>query len=156
MRYNTGNALDERFNALLFQIMRLYYIRVHALMSELGLSRGQPPILRLLWQQDGRNQREIGDMLHLRPATISVILQRMEKAGLLKRQTDPDDLRVSRAYLTKKGREIQSAVEQTLTVLETECCRGFTREEKVLFSQFLVRVKNNLLQANDGPTSRQS
>ncbi|NLG86757.1 MAG: MarR family transcriptional regulator [Firmicutes bacterium] len=151
MNYNTGNALDEKFNALLFQIMRLHYIRVHNLMSQLGLSRGQPPILKLLWEKDGRCQRELGEILHLRPATISVILRRMEKSGLVKRQADPNDRRVSRSYLTQKGREIQSAVEQALQVLEDECCQGFAPEEKTLLSHFLLRIRNNLLQANNGP-----
>ena len=80
----------------------------------------------------------------------------MEKSGLLERHVDPDDLRVSRAYLTKKGREIQSAVEQALTELENECCQGFTPQDKKLLFHFLVRIRNNLLQANDGPTSPQS
>lgn len=155
MNCKTDTAWDKRFNTLLFQIIRLHYIRVHDLMSELGLSRGQPPILRLLWEQDGRCQREMGDILHLSPATISVILQRMEQNGLLKRRPDPDDRRVLQAYLTDKGREVQSAVEQTLSVLEDECCHGFTPEEKSLLSQFMLRIRNNLLKATGSPTSRQ-
>lgn len=73
--------------------------------------------------------------------------QFMEKVGLIERRPDPEDRRVTRVYLTDKGRELQAQVEEKLRVLNEEAFRGFTQNEKVLLRRFLLQIKDNLLQA---------
>ncbi|MGQ9473722.1 MAG: MarR family transcriptional regulator [Candidatus Caldatribacteriaceae bacterium] len=72
-------------------------------MGKIGLHKGQPVILALLWKQDGLTQKEIAESLGLRPPTLTVMLQRMEKAGFLKRMVDVRDMRMIRVSLTEKG-----------------------------------------------------
>lgn len=142
---NTIKDLDF----LLTQIIRLHHARAHRLFGKLGLYRGQPPILFILWQKDGRTQKEIAERLQLKPATITDGLKRMERAGLLERRPDPGDRRVSRVYLTDRGKEMQARVEENLMVLNEESFRGFTLEEKVLLRRFFMQIKDNLLKAID-------
>lgn len=146
-------ANSDSLDFLLGQVIRLHRARVHKLFGKLGLYRGQPPILFILWEEDGRTQKEIADRLHLKPATITDGLKRMEKVGLIERRPDPEDRRVTRVYLTDKGRELQAQVEEKLRVLNEEAFRGFTQNEKVLLRRFLLQIKDNLLQAigEDGP-----
>jgi DNA-binding MarR family transcriptional regulator len=110
--------------ALLTKIIRLLYIRTHKLFSEIGLSKGQPPILFVLWQEDGCTQREIARRLKLRPATITVALKRMERDELIYRRTDEKDLRMSRVFLTTKGMELKSEIQRIMKTLEEECFHG--------------------------------
>jgi MarR family transcriptional regulator, organic hydroperoxide resistance regulator len=73
------------------------------------------------------------------------MLKRMEKAGLLVRRADPNDLRVSRVYLTDKGRKLESQVEEVIRIMDHECFDEFTAEEKVLLRRFFIHMRSNLL-----------
>ena len=71
------------------------------------------------------------------PATTTKMIQRMEKAGFVKRQSDAKDQRVSRVYLTKAGRAVHSKLEAILQQMEIENFRGFNKEEQVILRGFL-------------------
>jgi len=128
---------------LLSQVVRAYQYRMQSLLSKYGLYPGQPPILFLLWEKDGRTQSEFCEALELAPPTVTVMLKRMEKAGLLRRSPDPGDLRVSRVFLTDTGRSIRPEVEEAIVKLDDECFKGFTPEEKVLLRRFLLHMRDN-------------
>ncbi len=134
----------ESLHALFLQVLRYHFLRYHHLLGRIGLHRGQPLVLALLWEQDGRTQGEIAEKLCLRPATVTVVLRRMEKAGLLERRNDPEDLRVVRVYLTERGRALEKDVKRIHRVLEKECFARFTPEEKALLREFLTRMRDNL------------
>ena len=51
------------------------------------------------------SQREIAEHLRIKPPTVNVTVQRLEKAGFLFRKADEKDQRVSRIYLTEKGKQ---------------------------------------------------
>lgn len=139
----------DSLGSLLFQVIRLHHARAFALLGKIGIYRGQPPVLKLLWEKDGRNQKELAEFLHLKPATITDILHRMEKAQLLERRPDPEDLRVSRVYLTEKGKKIRKDLEMVLNTIEEECFYGFTPEEKKLLRQFFIKIRDNLLKVTE-------
>jgi MarR family transcriptional regulator, organic hydroperoxide resistance regulator len=111
----------------------------------LGLYQGQPPVLRALWQQEGLTQREIAQQLKIAPATVTKMLQRMEKTGFIQRRSDPDDQRVTRVYLTDAGRDVQSAVEEVFQTLEAETFANLTLEERLLLRRLLLQLRQNLL-----------
>ena len=135
---------SESLEFLLGQVIRLHYHRTHMLLRELGIYPGQPSILFLLWEKDGRSQKELAEKIGLKPATVTVMLNRMEKAGWLDRRPDPEDLRVSRVNLTKQAKEIRPRVEQLLKTIYEESFKGFTDQEKVLLRRFLMHMRNNL------------
>lgn len=135
----------DSMNFVLGQLIRVYHCRTHMLLGKLGLYPGQPPILFMLWKKDGCSQKELAEKLHVKPATITVMLRRMEKAGLLERREDSQDLRVSRVYLAQKGKEILQQLEEVLKVVEKECYKGFTDEERILLRRFLIQMRENLI-----------
>ena len=53
----------ESIDYLLAQICRLHHARAHALLEEIGLYRGQPPVLRALWEEEGRTHSELAARL---------------------------------------------------------------------------------------------
>jgi DNA-binding MarR family transcriptional regulator len=142
----------ESLDFLLAQICRLKHARVHTLMEALGLYRGQPPMLRALWEQEGLTHTELAKRLHVQPATITKMLQRMEKSGFVQRKSDPEDQRVSRVYLTAAGRAVQSDVQQAWRTLEQEAFADFTLEERVLLRRFFLQIRENLMRVTGGKT----
>jgi DNA-binding MarR family transcriptional regulator len=134
----------ESLDSLFAQICRLKHARIHTLLDELGLYRGQPSVLQALWEQEGLMHAELARSLHVQPATITRMLQRMERAGFLERRPDPEDQRISRVYLTEAGRAVQSDVQQVWRRLEEEAFAGFALEERVLVRRFFMRIRENL------------
>jgi DNA-binding MarR family transcriptional regulator len=141
---------SESLDFLLAQVSKLHRGRVHALFEELGLYHGQPPLLFALWDQDGQTHTELAGRLHIQAATMTKMVQRMEKAGFVERRADPEDQRVSRVYLTDVGRNIREDVNQVFRQLEDETFANFTLEERVLLRRFFLQLRENLLRAGGG------
>ena len=136
----------ESLDFLLVQICRLHHARAHTLLEAWGLYCGQPSMLRALWEKEGLTHGELAARLHVQPATVTKMVQRMEKAGFVERGPDPEDQRVSRVYLTDAGRAIQTEVKQVWRALEDETFDGFTLEECALLRRFLLQMRENLIQ----------
>ncbi|MBN1993324.1 MAG: MarR family transcriptional regulator [Anaerolineae bacterium] len=139
---------SESIDFLLAQVCKLHFARAHILLEEIGLYRGQPPVLRMLWEQEGRTHSELAAQLNVQPATITKMIQRMERAGFVARRPDPGDERLSRVYLTEAGRDIQADVQRIWRTLEAETFAGLNEEELGMLRQFFERVRDNLRQVN--------
>ncbi len=131
---------------LLAQVSRLHRQRAHELLDKLGLYRGQPPVLFALWEQDGLTHRELAEQLEITPATMTRMIQRMEKAGFVQRQPDASDQRLSRVYLTDVGRTVRVELEAVWQRMDMECFNRFSDEERVVLRGFLLRLRANLSQ----------
>ena len=136
---------SESLDQLLAQICRLKHARVRALLETLGLYEGQPSMLRVLWVEEGLTHGDLARRLRVQPATITKMIQRMQKAGFVERRPDPGDERVSRVYLTESGRAVQADVRGVWHTLEKEAFAEFTEEERALLRQFFVQIRANLL-----------
>lgn len=129
---------------LLNSTIRLYYLRTHELLEKVGLYPGQPRVLHALWVNDGLNQKQIGKELNIKPSTVTVMINRMEKAGLVKRVQDKNDLRVSKVYLEQKGIDLKDQIKEIGRTVNEETFKGFSEEEKEMMTMFLNRISKNL------------
>lgn len=137
----------DTLDFLLVNICHLHHTRAHQLLEAIGLYRGQPPVLRALWEQEGLTQTDLAERLKITPATMTKMLQRMEKTGFIYRKPDPEDQRISRVYLTEAGRAIQKTVEDIWRTTDAETFANFTMEERVLLRRFLLQIRDNLLES---------
>ena len=135
---------ENSLGRTLAYVCRIHHARLHALLESLGLYRGQTPLLFALWRQDGQTHSELAHRQHVKPATISRMIQRMEKNGFVERRPDADDQRVSRVFLTTHGREIRTSVQEVFAQIETEMLKGFTKEECEFLSDLLLRINQNM------------
>lgn len=133
-----------KFEMRFGRLIRMYYSRIQSQLAEVGLYRGQPPILMLLYKNDGMSQKEMARALNLSPATMTVTLKRMEKAGLVLREMDEHDQRILRVHLSEKGREMCEAGESRISVVTAELLEGFTLEEQQQLNEYLGRIARNM------------
>jgi MarR family transcriptional regulator, organic hydroperoxide resistance regulator len=145
---------SDSINYLLAQICRLHHARSRTLLEEIGLYRGQPPVLRALWEKEGLTHSELAEHMHVRPATITKMIKRMEKTGFVTCKADEKDQRVSRVYLTEAGREIQKEVHQIWRTLQDETFDRFTMEERIVLRRLFLQMRENLLRATGGKLYR--
>ncbi|WP_212960400.1 MarR family winged helix-turn-helix transcriptional regulator [Cohnella xylanilytica] len=125
-------------------VLKLHRSHVDRLIRDYDVYPGQPPLLMRLSQQDGQSQRELAAGMLVKPATLTVMLGRMEKTGLVSRVPDDRDQRVTRVYLTDKGRIAAEAVMRAIEEVEARCFEGFLPEERLLLRRFVLQMHDNL------------
>lgn len=107
-----------------------------------GLTPMQCLLMESLWDEDGLSVGDIGRRIALDTATLAGVLDRMVTAGWVRRETDPDDGRVARVYLSDKARGAISDLATSIERTNNELLSNFSLEEKLLFKRFLRDVKD--------------
>ncbi|MEW1846279.1 MarR family transcriptional regulator [Nonomuraea angiospora] len=131
--------LEETLTYALIKVMKSHRNQMAAELGPLGLHAGQELLLNQLWRQDGLCQGELITRLGVEPPTVTKTLQRLERAGLVRRAPDPGRARVTRVYLTDAGKALQKPVEDIWNRLDEELLRGFDADERGLLAR-LVRA----------------
>lgn len=134
----------ESIYYLLGVIGRLQRTQMNEALAAIGIYAGQEMFLWRLWREDGLTQSQLVERLCVQPPTVSKMLDRMEKAGLVTRRPDPDDSRASRVYLTEQGRKSQQAVSEVWKHIEQRLTEGLSLEERLLLRRLLLQVHENL------------
>lgn len=118
-------------------------------MMAFGLHPGQLHVLKVTGENEGISQKEIAGMLHIKPPTVAVTMKRMEKSGLIYRVENESDLRVSRVYLSDKGKEIFGKTETAVRENEKIILQGFSEEDLVQLDSFFERMLENMHRVSD-------
>ncbi len=105
-----------------------------------GLTPIQHLILEILWVEEGVSAGDIGKRLVLDAATLSGVLDRLADSGWIVKQTDPDDKRVVRIYLSDKARTLGPDLEKERELVNEEILGNLTLEEKVLLKRLLKDI----------------
>jgi MarR family transcriptional regulator, organic hydroperoxide resistance regulator len=128
----------------ILKVLKAHRSHAEAALNELGLYPGQEMLLFQLWKREGLTQSELVESLYVDPSTVTKTLQRLEQAGLVGRRQDAEDARVSRVYLTPKGRALETPVRKLWDDLETLTVQGLSEVEKALLSRLLDQIETNL------------
>lgn len=134
------NAIFKRF----LIIQRLHFHLLYKELEQRDIHPGQPPMLMIVEKNEGITQNQIAEKLNLRPATVAIVLRRMEKAGLINRKQDENDRRLQRVYLTEKGKDQCKFLKEQMQKTESIALHGFSDEEKNQLKEFLDRIVANL------------
>ena len=144
MRATSKRHIGETTGYLLARVCKAHRGSVGDALAEVGLHVGQEMVLLHLWQRDGLTPSELAEALGVEPPTVTNMLSRMERVGLLKRCRDPEDARCTRVYLTEQGRKLRAPVERRWEAVEEHALSGVTPEEEALLRDLLVRLHDNL------------
>jgi DNA-binding MarR family transcriptional regulator len=139
--------MEDTASFELTRTCRLMRRRIHTLLDSVGLHRGQHFVLGALFHHEGHTQSELAKQTRVSPATMTNMLQRMERHGLIERRQDPDDQRISRVYLTDVGRDLRQAAQRAWRQIDQEAFTGFTDDESAALCDLLRRIRTNLARA---------
>lgn len=115
--------------------------------AKLEVHPGQIPVFRFLSEHEGASQRELAGLLRIKPPTVNVSIQRMEKSGFVYRKPDEKDQRITRIYLTEKGKNIDKELGKLMEENEKIITSGFTESELCLLKRMLHQMMDNLEKA---------
>jgi DNA-binding MarR family transcriptional regulator len=124
----------------------------HRVLKPFKITVAQFHILMLLnYQTDdgGINQTKLGKMLLVNRANITGLIDRMEKAGLVRRLADPEDRRVNYVKMTDTGKEFLerahdryfSRIEEIMAPLGEEECRLLNKLLEMMRYQVRTRKR---------------
>ena len=95
-----------RFMQRLWHLAHALQVTSRRMMRKLGVTGPQRLVIRVIGQTPGMSPREIALTLGLHPSTLTGVLARLARDGLIDRRADPEDGRRSRIWLTPAGRKI--------------------------------------------------
>ncbi len=93
-------------------------------MDKYGVSMAQSFVLFSLLENDGSTLSEIGALAHIENSSLTTMVDKLEKEGLVERSLFPQDRRVIRLFLTDAGRERALEVLAAGTALNQQFCNN--------------------------------
>ena len=106
--------LDHQICFRLYTAARLVTQAYTPLLTKLGITYPQYLVLLVLWEQDAQPVNDIAHMLMLETNTVTPLLQRMEKMGLVERHRGEKDKRQQIVCLTDKGKAMEEQAYDTI------------------------------------------
>ena len=104
----------------------------------------QGRILYVLWQEGGVPIKTIAERCGLAITSLTTMLERMEKTGLIIRQQDSGDKRKTLIFLTDKAKALKEDYDAVSDRMSAIFYQGFTEEEIRNFEEHLERIRLNL------------
>ncbi|MBO7541526.1 MAG: MarR family transcriptional regulator [Bacteroidales bacterium] len=112
--------LDNQLCFRLYTAARLTTGAYHPYLAPLGITYPQYLVLLVLWENGSLPVNDIARRLMLETNTITPLLQRMEKAALVKRSKGKEDSRQRIVSLTKKGTALREQAKHIPECLSAE------------------------------------
>ena len=131
---------------LLAKVHQLMERVFNRLLREHGieLNSAQGRILFVLWERDGIPITELAQATMLSKSTLTSMLDRLEEAGHLRREPNPEDRRVALIALTERNRLLRDRYDQVSGEMTELFYEGFSPDEVATFERGLRRILANL------------
>ena len=104
--------LDNQLCFRLYTAARLTMQAYFPYFEPLGITYPQYLVLLVLWEKDHQPVNDIAHLLHLETNTVTPLLQRMEKQGLVTRKRGKEDTRQRIVSLTPQGKALEEKAKE--------------------------------------------
>lgn len=101
-------------------------------------------LLSALAEEDGGTQLSLVERTDIKAPTVSIMLRKMEKLGLVARKVDDYDLRKTHVMLTEKGRTADALAKNTVNRLQKDVFGSVSEEDLEVFCNVLKTVSDGL------------
>lgn len=130
--------LDNQLCFRLYTAARLVTSAYTPYFKKFGITYPQYLVLMVLWEKDNRVISDITDLLKLETNTVTPLLQRMEKQGLIVRQKSVSDSRQRVVSLTKEGKKLEEDIKEVPNCLARKIVNdGINPDELISLVQLL-------------------
>ncbi len=123
---------------------RMVAARFHKVLDAQGLTHAGWQVLLALWKEDDLTQREVADRVYVTQATVTGVVDTLEREGFVTRTRDETDRRVVRVSLTKDGRRRLERTFKTVAAEMAPVFEGMSEREEQVVRRFLTRTVERL------------
>ena len=111
-------------------------------LTKVGLTYTQYLVMSVIWEYKEANLKMIGERIYLDSGTLTPLLRKLEKKGLIIRERFKQDERSMMITLTTKGKSLEKKVRHIPKLIETKL--GLSPEELQLLQNLLWKVLHNV------------
>ena len=133
-------------NAII-RITRLHIARARQLFRAVGLHPGQELLLMHLWDNGPQRQSDLAATFDTDSAAMTRSVQRLERAGFVRRTPDPSDGRATLVDMTPAGTALRGQIEQIWAQLEQDTTAGIPATRQRALLRDLEQIEANLTTA---------
>ncbi len=133
---------------LVHEVSRLFRRRFEDEARTHGVTLPQWRALAEISHNAGISQVALAGCIDTDPMTLSGILDRLEKRGLIERYTDPNDSRAKLARMTDAGHELVDTARNVGRELYTNALDGLSAKERDQLTEGLRTIRDNLNRMN--------
>lgn len=112
--------LDNQLCFAAYSASRAIIRAYKPLLDRLGITYTQYITLMVLWEHKTVSMNKLGEYLNLDSGTLTPLLKKMEKSGLIERKRAENDERQINIAITKKGKALK---EEALKIPEQMFCK---------------------------------
>lgn len=134
---------EKKLLNLFTDMTRVHTAYVERRLLHLGLHTGQGAIISALGEIGPCSQKDLAEYRHVSAATISVMLRRMEKSGLVVR-SQSEDGKHNDISLTEQGEELCKALSQDMVGEPERIFAGLSEEDKQAARRIFLKISENL------------
>ncbi len=109
-------------------------------LSDFGITPGQYGVLACLWKDETLSPKEIATILRVENSTISGVLDRMQKRGLIDRVLNPTNRRSISVKATEAGMALKEPVQKKIEELNDTILHNFSPQEREALLDLLSRL----------------
>ena len=134
---------DDRIIYSPSEVQRILMAHLKDRLSAEGLTITvvQAGMLFLLGQRDGRTMTKLSRLLFTENSSMTRLVDRMEKAGLVQRRTDLQDRRTLTISITEAGRKQAAAAKRIVQGVNEDVKAHLSPEELEVLKRVLGRLK---------------
>jgi DNA-binding MarR family transcriptional regulator len=136
-----------RIGFLIHDVSRLRRTVVDKALRPMGVTRSQWWVLANLSRHNGQGmmQTELAKVMDVGKVTLGGLIDRLEAAGLVKRQADPTDRRAKRVVMTPKGVKLLADIQVVATKVNARILNGIARNDISRAETVLYKMKQELI-----------
>ena len=137
-------SIEKAFGFIVYRTALRLKSALHRTFKDQGfdITPEQWGILRVLWEDEGLSQREIGDRLFKDKPNVTRMLDVLERKGLIFRQ--PTDRRRYAIYLTKEGKKLQEELLPIVLQVQETATNSLTKSDLATLQNLLNIIYGNL------------
>lgn len=109
-----------------------------------NLAPSHGDILYVLYRYEKLTMKDIADKIHRTKATVTVLVDKLEKENLVKREKSCDDSRITNIILTKKSVDLKPVFEKIADELNLMLYKNFTANEAKQLDLLLEKMLKNV------------
>lgn len=121
--------------------------RMDQSVSEYEITGKQVSILLYIYDESKKKDvyaKDIELAFDMRRASVTGILQLMEKNGIIKREGNAQDARLKKLMLTTKAKEAREKLKKEIIQVEKVLTKGISDQELVIFFTIMRKMSHNL------------
>lgn len=133
-----GGGPDGHIGYILRQAQVAVRHRIERALADLGITHPQFVVLTIVHAYDEPSAADVARLALLTPQTVNVIVQNLERGGLLERSRDPVHGRILRLNLTEEARPLLKRCRGRVNEIEARMLAGLSAAEEQAVRRWLA------------------